>query len=103
MALEKLGKEITKADSTDEKMLELYGVALQKQNKSAEAIKTFENLLSISPDNFNANMIVGGYYYQTGSAKIDKEKASYDKLKNPDRVIWSKFNKSTIAIRNNFV
>lgn len=45
---------------------------------------------------------MGNYYYQVGKSKLDKEEQKYEAIANPDRVMWSNFQKKSKLIKDEY-
>lgn len=86
------------ADSKDEKMLQFIAVGFQRLNKTDSAKVYNERLLAVNDKDLNGNVFMGNYLYQLGKDKLDAAKNTYEKIKTPDRVQYSAFQKNMDAI-----
>ena len=93
-----LAEEVLSKEPSDTKLRQFYAIALQRMKKNTEALAAFEKLLEYEPDNLNANIFLGNYYYQVGKGQIDKATKEYEKIQNPSRMEWTANNKKTDAI-----
>lgn len=82
-------------DPINEKGLEYKGTALQYQKRMSDAEDVFKDLYALSPDNINANIFLGNYYYQVGKGQLAKARKNYDAIAKPDRVQWHNHNEES--------
>lgn len=86
---------VLEIDGQNLKALEYKGTALQYQKKMTDAEAIFKTIYSIDPENINANIFLGNYYYQVGKSELNAARKEYDKISNPSRVQWHEHNEAS--------
>lgn len=93
-----LAEEILAVDPDDLKVRKFYAGSLSRLKKTTEAFEAYKKVLEYEPEDENANMFVGNYYYLVGKSKLDRETKKYEAIATPSRVQYHEFTKKNQAI-----
>lgn len=93
-----VAQEVLSVDSTNIKVKQFSAAALYRLKKTDEALLAYEELIKLDPENQNANLFLGNYFYQVGKAKLDKEAKKYETIATPSRVDYHDLTKKNTAI-----
>lgn len=93
-----LAEEILTVDPDDMKVREFYAGSLNRLKKTKEALEAYQEILKMDPENKNANLFVGNYYYLVGKSQLDRETKKYEAIATPSRVQYHEFTKKNQAI-----
>ena len=97
-----IAEEILNKKPNKENTKYIKSVALYKTDKSDLAIDELNSILSVNPENENANSLLGIIYYQKATDKFDRFTDNYNKLKKPSRVDYSNYNKNIIKCKPDY-
>ena len=61
------------------------------RGKEAEALKTYEKILTLDADNLAANIFVGNYYYLKAEQEKQKIENDYKKINAPTRMQYARY------------
>lgn len=61
------------------------------RGKENEAIHTYEHILSMQPDNLDANIYAANYYYLQGEVEKQKIESDYKRIKSPTRMQYAHY------------
>jgi len=78
----------------NKKLLEMKGNALGKLKKYDQAIEVYKKILADDPGNSKVTGKLGVIIFKKTDAAYKNEVKRYEKLKNPDRVAYSKYRKN---------
>lgn len=95
-------KDALAADAQDQKVLQFISVGYQRLNKTDSAKVYYQRLLAVNDKDLNGNVFMGNYLYQIGKGKLNAAKTKYEKLKTPNRVQYSEFQKKMEAIMQEY-
>jgi tetratricopeptide (TPR) repeat protein len=84
------------------KLLYMKGNALGKLNDYDKAIEIYKKIQELEPGNTKVTGKIGVMYFKKTDAAYKKEVKRYEKLKNPDRVAYSKYRKNIENISTGF-
>jgi len=84
------------------KLLYMKGNALGKLNEYDKAIEVYKKVQTIDPNDTKTTGKIGVMYFKKTDAAYKKEVKRYEKLKNPDRVAYSKYRKNIERISAGF-
>jgi len=97
-----IAEEILNKNPNQENVKYFKSVALYKTDKIDMAIDELNSILLVNPANENANSMLGIIYYQKATDKFDGFIENYNKLKNPDRVDYSNYNKNILTCKPDY-
>ena len=86
----------------NKKLLEMKGNALGKLKDYDQAIEVYKKILADDPDNSKVTGKLGVIIFKKTDAAYKNEVKRYEKLKNPDRVAYSKYRKNIENISAGF-
>ena len=59
--------------------------------KEREALTTYERVLELDPDNLDANIYIGNFYYLKGALEKQKAESDYKRIKSPTRMQYAHY------------
>lgn len=84
------------------KLWYMKGNALGKLNEYNKAIEAYKKVQAIDPNDTKTTGKIGVMYFKKTDTAYKKEVKRYEKLKNPDRVAYSKYRKNIEHISTGF-
>lgn len=71
---------------------------LLMRDKGKEAVRLYERVLTLDPDNLAANIFLGNYYYLQAERERQKLDADYRKISSPTRMQYARYRNSLSAL-----
>lgn len=84
-------KELLQKSPNDVNCLASCGEMEVCRGKEAEALKTYEKILTLDADNLAANIFVGNYYYLKAEQEKQKIENDYKKINTPTRMQYARY------------
>ncbi|MFV0591876.1 MAG: tetratricopeptide repeat protein [Draconibacterium sp.] len=94
--------EVLALDSTDLNALNCKGVGLLQTGKEEEALKNFTHILNVDPENQNANLQMGMFFYNKAMKMFDDSNTKYEKIKEPTPLQYHYYKKEIVKSKPYF-
>lgn len=91
-------RELLQTDPDNVEMLLTCAYAQLMRDHSEEACRLCEHVLRIDPDNLEANIFVGNFYYLQATQQFRQLKADYDHIEHPTRMQYADYRNRLSAL-----
>lgn len=94
-------KELLQKNPGDVKCLAACAEMEVCRGKEAEALNTYEKVLSLDADNLAANIFVGNYYYLKAEQEKQQIENDYKKITTPTRMQYARYREGLSQVLSN--
>ncbi len=91
-------KELLQKDPDNVKYLLAYADTEVCRGKEKEAMRTYEQVIKLDPNNLSANIFIGNFYYWQAEQEKEKLDQDYKKISSPNKMQHARYRDGLNAI-----